>query len=363
MILTSFKAKDFRNIEECFIEFSDGVNILLGENAQGKTNAIEGIYLFARGKSFRKSDERDLVRFGKEGFRTEIEYSDKMGVNSLEYSVFGKEKRRKKNGYRLKGASEFVGSFRAVLFVPDDLNLVKGGPEERREFLNVSISQCYPSYIEYYRRFKSALENRNALLKAASKGFYFDEGELICWSEVLAEYSSYIYDMRRSFVEKLEHYAKREVNDISQGEEELSLTYKSNIENRVGRDEAQLVYKRIFTENLEKERFAGVSLYGPQRDDIIIKINGSEARGFASQGQQRSIVLAIKLAEGEVGYEICGEYPVYLLDDVLSELDKERQKFVLSKKNNRQIIISGCDMNTRNFEPDRIIEVKGGIFS
>ncbi len=363
MILKSFKAKGFRNIDDCRIEFSPGVNVLLGENAQGKTNAIEGIYLFARGKSFRKSDERDLIKFGEEGFRTEIEYIDKSGENTLEYSVFGKERRRKRNGYKLKGASELIGNFRAVLFVPDDLNLVKGGPDDRREFLNVSISQYYPSYIGYYRSFKHSLENRNAILKAASKGLYFDEKELNSWSEVLSAYASYVYLMRIEYLKKLELYAKEELYKISGGAEELTLTYKSSIEESFVRDEIKKRYLDIFSSNTEREIAAGVTLYGPQRDDIVIKINGCEAKGFASQGQQRSTVLAIKLGEGEVGYEISGEYPVYLLDDVLSELDAERQRFILSKRENRQIIISGCDMNARCFQPDKIIEVKRGFFS
>ncbi|MBQ8290536.1 MAG: DNA replication/repair protein RecF [Clostridia bacterium] len=366
MILKSFKATSFRNISSCEIEFSEGVNALLGENAQGKTNAIEGIYIFARGRSFRRGDERDLIKFGEEGFRTEIEYRDKMGDNLLEYSVYGKERRRRKNGYKLKGASELVGSFRAVLFVPDDLNLVKGGPDERREFLNVSISQYYPSYIGLYRSFKSALENRNAILKCAMKGHFYDENELASWSEVLSEYASHIYIMRRDFIKKLSKYAREELLLISSGCEELSLSYKSSFdeeEKDAGRERIKELYLELYKNNITRETSAGVTLFGPHRDDILIKLNEKEARSFASQGQQRSIVLAIKLAEGEVGYELSGEYPVYLLDDVLSELDCERQKFFLSKRENRQIIISGCDMRIADFKPDKIIEVKRGFFS
>ncbi len=363
MILRYFRARDFRNIKDCSIEFSEGVNLLLGENAQGKTNAIEAIYMFARGKSFRKAEDKSLISFGKEGFYTEIGYTDKNGDGTLEYSLFGNERRRKKNGYKLKGVSELIGSFRAVLFVPDDLNLVKGGPDERRDFLNVSISQCYPSYIGNYRSFKNALENRNALLKQASKGFYFDERELIAWSEVLAEHAAYVHLMRASYIKKLGSYAAREMTEISSGKEVLDISYKASVKDSPDIEELKARYKIALTENIERERAAGVSLFGPQRDDIVIKINSAEARGFASQGQQRSTVLALKLAEGEVCYEITGEYPVYLLDDVLSELDSSRQRFILSKKENRQIIISGCDMNSRCFEPDRIIEVKGGNFT
>ena len=137
MQIKRFKATNFRNIESCDISFSEGVNYIYGDNAQGKTNAVEGIYTFARGKSFRASDDKELIKFGEQGFNIYIEYEDKNGVNSLEYSLFGKERRRKKNGYKIEKVKEMIGSFKAVLFYPDDLLLVKDSPERRRVFLNV----------------------------------------------------------------------------------------------------------------------------------------------------------------------------------------------------------------------------------
>ncbi len=363
MIIKSFRAQNFRNIEKCSLDFDPEVNVLLGENAQGKTNAVEGIYLFARGRSFRRGDDKDLVRFGYEGFNIAIDYQDKDGENTLEYAVFGRDKRRKKNGYRLARAGEMIGSFKAVLFCPDDLYLVKGGPEERRDFLNVAIAQCYPAYVSVYADYKKALENRNALLKNASKGFYFDEKELEAWSLSVAEYASYIYIQRKEYIKKLEVYAKSFMKDISDGKEELSLIYKSDIdENKLSsltKDSVALEYRRIFTENIMKERLAGVTLYGPHREDISIGINGKEARIFSSQGQQRSIVLSLKMAEGEVSRSLFSEYPVFLFDDVLSELDEKRQNFVLSGMTDRQIIITSCEqLRTEG----RIIKVVGGDF-
>ena len=362
MIIKSFRAQNFRNIENCSLEFDKNVNLLLGENAQGKTNAIEGIYLFARGKSFRRGDERDLIRFGSEGFNISIEYEDKDGKNTLEYAVYGRERRRKKNGYRISSASEMIGNFKAVLFSPDDLTLVKGGPDERREFLNVAISQCYPTYLSVYSDYKKALENRNAILKNASKGLYFDERELIAWSESLAEYASLIYIQRRDYIKKLEVYSKRFMEDISEGKENLTLSYKSDIEispDEELREKIKEEYSKIFTENLLKERMAGVTLYGPHREDILIKINEKDARIFSSQGQQRSIVLSLKMAEGEVSRELFSEYPVFLFDDVLSELDEKRQNFVLDGMHDRQIIITSCE---RLRKAGLVIEVNGGVF-
>ena len=360
MIIKSFRAQNFRNIEKCSLEFDSSVNLLLGENAQGKTNAVEGIYIFARGKSFRRGDEKDLVRFGENGFNLFIEYEDKNGRNTLEYALFGKERRRKKNGYKISKASEMVGNFKAVLFSPDDLTLVKGGPDERREFLNVAISQCFPSYISIYSDYKKALENRNALLKASSKGLYFDEGELTAWSNSLAEYASHIYIQRQEYIKKLEVYAKAFMLDISDGKELISFEYKTDIEeSNQNRESIKAEYIRIFNENLMKERNAGVTLYGPHREDIVIKINGNDARIFSSQGQQRSIVLSLKMAEGEVSRELFSEYPVFLFDDVLSELDEKRQNFVLDGMKDRQIIITSCE---RLRTAGRVIEVKGGVF-
>lgn len=360
MIIKSFRAQNFRNIEKCSLEFDKSVNLLLGENAQGKTNAVEGIYVFARGKSFRRGDERDLIRFGCEGFTLSIEYEDRNGANTLEYSVFGRERRRKINGYKISRASEMIGNFKAVLFCPDDLTLVKGGPDERRDFLNVAISQCFPTYISLYFDYKKALENRNAILKNASKGNYFDENELSAWSDSLAEYASSIYIEREKYIKKLEVYAKEYMKNISDGKEELTLTYKSDIgEDFEEKEDIKEEYRRIFRENVLKEKMAGVTLYGPHREDIIIKINGNDARIFSSQGQQRSIVLSLKMAEGEVSRELFSEYPVFLFDDVLSELDDKRQSFVLGGMKDRQIIITSCE---RLRTAGKVIEVSGGKF-
>ena len=363
MIIKRFKAENFRNIERCDIEFSSGVNLLYGNNAQGKTNAVEGIYVFARGKSFRASEDKELIRFGSEGFRIFIEYEDKNGLNNLEYSLFGRERRRKKNGYKIEKIKEMLGSFKAVLFYPDDLGLVKGSPEERRDFLNVAISQCYDIYLSYYANFKKALENRNCLLKLSSKGMYVDDNELISWSYYMAEYASYINIMRKEYINKLSEYVGRLMKEISDGNEEVTLHYKSDIEDySLTREEIFNEYKRIFTEELSREKIVGSSLFGPHRDDIIININGKSARSFASQGQQRSIVLSLKLSEGEVNKEICGEYPVFLFDDVLSELDEKRKKFVIDGIGERQIIITSCEKDSDGMNPERKIEVISGDY-
>ena len=363
MRIKRFTAENFRNITACDIEFSDRVNLLYGKNAQGKTNAIEGIYLFSRGRSHRTADDKEMIRFGTEGFHVSIEYESIDGEVRLEYACFGRERLRKKNGYKLTRASEMVGSFRSVLFYPDDLGLVKDGPEERRSFMNVAIAQCFPVYLSEYQRYKTALENRNSILKAASKGQYFDENELVAWSESMAKYAAYIYVKRIEYIKLLSPYVKQLGLELSDGAEDITLALDSDIDGEpCDIKAAEEEYLRIFTSNLEKEKIVGSSLYGPHRDDLLISICGRAARSFASQGQQRSIVLALKLAEGEVIRDLFGEYPVFLFDDVLSELDKGRRKYVVSGMKNRQVIITSCEGEDIIDGAETVIEVSGGSY-
>lgn len=363
MIIKRFKAENFRNIEKCDIEFSPGVNLLYGKNAQGKTNVVEGIYYFSRGKSFRGREDKELVRFGSEGFRIFAEYESALGEESLEYAMFGKERLRKKNDYKINKVTEMIGSFKAVLFYPDDLGLVKDGPDERRGFLNVAAAACYAPYVKYYTDYKRALENRNCILKMMQKGLYIDSRELESWSDSMAEYASHIHLFRCDYIDRLSKYASVILGEISDGGEELLLSYESSVEGKTGRrEDIKEEYKKILSSSLDREIAAGVTLFGPHRDDLDIKINGKSARSFASQGQQRSIVLALKLSEGEVIREICGEYPVFLFDDVLSELDEKRRKYVLSGIGDRQIIITCCDRNECVGFTNNEIEVSGGRY-
>ncbi len=360
MRVKRFSAENFRNIKKCDILFSDGINLLHGKNAQGKTNALEGIYIFSRGKSFRAIDEKELIRDGTEGFRIFLEFEDKYGEESLEYSLIGKERRRKKNGYKINKVTEMIGSFKTVLFSPDDLTIVKDGPERRRDFINIAVSQCYPSYIKLYSDYKKALENRNCILKNAKAGLYFSKEELYSWSETLAEYASHIYKYREDYIKNLSSFANEFQSDISSGKERLSLFYKSGIEEDAV--DIKNKYIKIFTSDFERECAAGVTLHGPHRDDIEIKINGKNARVYASQGQQRSAVLSLKLAEGEVNREICGEYPVYLLDDVMSELDEKRRAFVLGGIKEKQVIITSCENDEIKSLADSVTEVYLGEY-
>ena len=360
MYIKRFRAENFRNIESCEIDFYPGVNVLSGKNAQGKTNALEGIYYFARGKSFRAAKDADMVRFGENGFSIGISYHGDGRDQTLSYELTEGTRTRHRNGVRLSKLSDMIGSFRAVLFHPEHLQIIKAGPDGRRELLNVAISQSDKSYLYFCTEYNKILENRNYLLKTAQKGGYVDQNELLAWGEKMAEVATAIYLRRKKYVEGLSPFAEELMKEISSDRERLSLSYVADV---TGECETEIkeAYRRIFSQNLPRETAAGCSLFGIHRDDLEIEINGVSARQFASQGQQRSSVLAIKLAEGEYSHALTGEYPVFLFDDVLSELDEGRRQFVLREMKEKQLILTSCEA----LEGDRgyhKISVDGGNY-
>ncbi len=360
MRIKKLKVNTFRNIEKADIEFSSGVNLLYGNNAQGKTNVIEAIYYFSRGKSFRLASDDELKKIGEDGFSIELEYEGNKRNGSLAYRAYGNEKKKWRNGAEEKKMTDMIGHFRAVLFFPEHLYLVKEGPSGRREFMDIGISQIKPMYMSVYSQYNKILKNRNSILKDAQKGFYFEREQIDSWSEALSSRAAYINTARVEYLKKIETHAKKILSEISDGKEELSLEYISDVYGT--KEEQEKKYKELFKSDLQREMAAGCTLFGVHRDDIEIKINGLAARHFASQGQQRSIVLALKLAEGEVCREESGEYPVFLFDDVLSELDEKRRKYVLSGKEERQIIISACDKSEFERIETNVIKVENGKY-
>lgn len=342
MFIKEFKARNYRNIEEANVTFYPGVNILSGNNAQGKTNALEGIYYFARGKSFRQAKDADMVRFGEDGFSLQIKYHGDGRDQTLSYDYDAGARVRMRNGVRLTKLSDMIGNFRAVLFHPEHLQIIKAGPDLRREFINVAISQNDRSYLYFCTEYNKILENRNYLLKTSQKGGYVDQNELLAWGEKMAEVGAAIYIKRKKYIEGLSPIAKDLMMEISGSREKLSLAYLADV---IGDTESEVkeAYRRLFEENLARETAAGCSLYGVHRDDLEVNINGVSARHFASQGQQRSTVLALKLAEGEYSHSLTGEYPVFLFDDVLSELDEKRRTFVLTEMKEKQLILTSCE--------------------
>ena len=339
MICKSIEYFNFRNIESARIEPSPGVNVLFGNNAEGKTNAVEGIYLFSCGRSFRAHADSEMIRFGEKKCFVKLIYCDSTGEKKLDFSLLANGKRScRKNGIQLSRLSEFVGNFHAVLFCPEHLSLVKEGPSVRRSFLDMAISQLSPVYLGTLQRYYSVLRQRNGLLKQrlfSGKEVDREFRDMIeIWSDQLAKEAEYISKARYEYVMKLEEKTKVILSDMTQKKDNIEITYPDPVE--------KAVFFERFTSFLERELKAGGTLYGIHRDDMKIKLNEKEARSFSSQGQQRSAALAMKLSEGEIVRDNIGEYPVFLLDDILSELDDNRKRYILDGLLERQVIITSC---------------------
>ncbi|MBR2986434.1 MAG: DNA replication/repair protein RecF [Clostridia bacterium] len=353
MICQSASYTDFRNIQSADIRFCDGINIIFGDNAVGKTSAIEGIYLCALGRSHRTSKEKDFIRFGEEAARVSIVYEDSTRQNEL--AIAWSQRGRKqcaKNGVLIRKMSEFIGNFRAVLFTPEHLSIIKDGPAERRGFLDNAISQLDRVYVASLQRYHTVLQQRNKLLQDCMK----DPGlipTVDIWSQQLAEEAAVISKKREEYVRSCEEYVKTIFHDMTSGREIPEMVY-------TGARDAAWFYSKL-TENVQREILYGSTLYGTHKDDVTVFINGKEARSFASQGQQRSLSLAMKLAEGEIAKDLTGEYPVFLFDDVLSELDDSRKEYVMQGLSHRQVIMTTCETDVLPKNSYRI-NVKDGIF-
>lgn len=351
MICKEIEFTFFRNIESEKINFSDGINVIYGENAQGKTNILEGIYLFARGKSFRAFKDKELINFNSNVGYARMVFESKSGKNELGVEIpKSSNKKFYRNKNKVNKTSEIIGDFRAVLFCPSHLGIIKDSPSVRRKFLDIAISQLRPIYIKMLAKYNAVLENRNAILKMSDDERKKYEGILEVYSEELATLSADIANMRIDYVKKLDFYVKRYFEEMTEGREAPSITYETNAdgEDFNSRESLKDKYLSLLKNNLDRELRYGATLYGIHKDDLKIELNKKDARFYSSQGQQRSLSLAMKLSEGEISKEATGEYPVLLLDDVLSELDENRRKYILSNIKKRQVIITACESTAFN---------------
>ena len=357
--------RDFRNIERAEIAFDDGVNILVGNNAQGKTNLLEAISFTALGKSFRTSHEEEMIRFGAESCEISLDFRDSVREQNITVRMMpGRRRYIEQNKVKIARLSDIVGSFRTVLFCPEHLSLIKDGPAERRNYLDVAISQIYPVYLKSLQKYNQILKQRNQLIKHAIEDRKSFDDTVEFWSSQMAREAALIARYRVRYLKRAEEKIKICFSEMTDSKEIPEAVYVGSSHGEPDSyedlDQTEKAYYQLLMSHHDREIGAGSSLWGIHKDDIEIQINGKSARAFASQGQQRSLALAMKLAEGEVCADICGEKPVFLFDDVFSELDASRRAYLAEKMTNRQVIITTCE--PFGLTNGKIIKVENGSY-
>lgn len=364
------KLNNFRNISECEVDFCDGINILIGENAQGKTNLLEAIFYASVGRSFRASSINEMISFGRRSATVSVDYmSDvKEKSDNITIKLFSdKKKIVEKNHLKVDKLSDIVGSFRSVLFCPEHLSLIKDGPLERRNYLDIAISRINSKYIHSLQRYAYFLKQRNALIKTAQTDRKTFDATIELWSENLAAEAAEISFLRLEFLDRVNNIVSRCFEEMTGKKESVEIIYRGSAalskEEYRNKELVKDKYIKLLSSSYDREIFVGSTLWGIHKDDIEIKLNGKNARSFASQGQQRSLALALKLAEGEICREEFSDYPVFLFDDVLSELDETRRDFMLRFATGKQVIITTCEAEAmKNISADKKILVVNGTY-
>ena len=354
MTVDSVKINNFRNITDLTLSADEGVNVIYGENAQGKTNILESIWLFTGCKSFRGAKDAEFLKFGEDFAKINLNFRDNSREKKSEIIFSDKKKSVSLNGISLRSSAELIGSFYAVIFSPVHLSLIKDGPGERRKFLDTALCQLKPKYAEYLASYKKVLMHRNALLKDLYMSTQLYD-VLDSFDDQLARYASAVIVERLKYIDILSEYSMNIYSGISENKENISVFYSKSKE-----IDKNCSPKDIYIQELEKIKEARkedviykTTSVGPHRDDIEILINNVSARSFGSQGQQRSCALALKLGESEIIKKVTGETPVALLDDVMSELDEKRQDYVLNHITDRQVFLTCCD-------PSQVLRLCGG---
>lgn len=337
MEISELKLHQYRSYERLLLHPAPGVNVITGENAQGKTNALEALFLCALGRSHRTSRDAELIKSGCAGAYVGLQLKNTYGSHSIEMKLRSGERKQIFIDANLAAKSaELMGQLNVVLFSPEDLSLVKGGPAERRRFADMELSQLFPAYYVNLQQYNIALKQRNALLKSDTAGF----STLSVWDEQLAFYGAKLMEKRAAFIQMLQKQAEDFHLAVTNGKEKLSVRYAPNVP--MQEDEAARVGRMLEAlENAANEDMRrGFTSVGPHRDDIQLLLCGEDARVYASQGQQRTAALSLKLSMIGILKEARGETPVLLLDDVLSELDDTRARLLVQNFSDAQAFIT-----------------------
>ena len=367
MICKRISVEGFRNIEAARVEFCDGVNILIGNNAQGKTNLLEAIYFITLGKSFRSATESEMINFSSDYASVSLDFCDSLREQNISVRIFRDHRKRfEQNGVKIFKMSDIVGELRAVLFCPEHLSIIKDGPSLRRNYLDVALSQLRPLYLKSLQKYNKLLKQRNKLLKDALDDRKTFDATIEFWSAGLAAEGARLARMRKKYVDTADRYVKKYFSEMTDGGELPQMKYagsaKQDISDYDDEKKTEARFFELLTSNLEREIAVGSTLWGAHKDDIDISINGREARTYCSQGQQRSLALAMKLAEGEIAKNDSGEYPVFLFDDVLSELDAQRRTYLINEIKGKQVIMTGCEPSVFTEQNAKLIRVESGKY-
>lgn len=338
MRLTRLLLTDFRNYEDLALTPAPGLNLLVGENAQGKTNLLEAILVCCVGRGHRTGHDRDLVRQGQESayILADCEKADGLHRVEIGLSLSGRKSVRL-NGSAAQRLGELMGHMRAVMFSPEEIQLVKGGPSGRRRFMDMALSQMQPAYFFALQQYQQALAQRNALLKELAMGRPGGD-MLLIWEKLLAQAGAVVAAARADFCTQLARDAGDSHAVLTEGKETLTVRYETSLTR--GEQPTEETLAALLAESRDADIRRGVTGVGPHRDDLLLLINGQDARLYASQGQQRTAALALKLAEFSIMSRQTGETPLLLLDDVLSELDPRRRRMLLAHIDGVQVFLT-----------------------
>lgn len=355
MIIKSIELNNFRNYERAKFQFHDGTNVLYGDNAQGKTNVLEAIFVGGTTKSHKGSKDLEMIKSGQK--EAHIRYFVEKRQRTLKVEVHmkrGSSKGIAIDGLPIKSSNELLGLSNIVFFSPEDLGIIKDGPEERRRFINMELCQLNKAYLFYLTQYKKVLKQRNALLKQIQEKKDL-RPTLEIWNSQLAEHGKKIIGLREEFIDKLNGIMKKKHASLTGGKEQIDLIYRPNCSRKDFENQ-------LFLEE-DRDVFLGTTTVGPHRDDMIFVTEDKDLRKYGSQGQKRTAALSLKMAEIEIVESTIGEKPILLLDDVLSELDRNRQNYLLENIKGIQTIITctGLEEFIKNkINIDRTFEIVNG---
>ena len=362
MIIKEIELNNYRNYEKLKLKFNKNINIIIGDNAQGKTNILEAIYFLSVTKSYRTNYEENLIKQGTDYFKIKASIKSQNIPKKLEVLFNKTQKSFFINKEKVKKMANYIGNFNVINITPEDIEILKGSPSIRRNIINIELSQIYEKYIEIYNEYNKLLKIRNDYLKELMTNSIADDRYLDIITDKLIERAVYIYQIRKEFIDSINERINVIFEDIT-NIKNLKIDYQTNIGIEVfEKEEISKKMKFIFHKYNQKEISLGMTIYGPHRDDFIFNLDTNNIRYFGSQGQQKLAIISFKLCLLDIYKEKIGSVPVLLLDDIFSELDKKRKNKLIDYINHAgQVIITTNDIrdiNRKKLNEAKIFEIK-----